>query len=111
MDCQGLASLSRAVADPSDLRIYSLVDNNERVGELRDILNLEARFDLIMRNIDPRLLMSCTGCTTIYDVHRDPHGYADMNISIGYIHESYGYEYNNFLVDNIRGYIHALEIS
>jgi hypothetical protein len=36
------------------------------VGELRDILNLEARFDLIMRNIDPRLLMPCT---TIYDVH------------------------------------------
>jgi len=29
----------------------------------------------------------------------------------GYIHESYGYEYNNFLVDNIRRYIHALEIS
>ena len=29
----------------------------------------------------------------------------------GYIHESYGYEYNNFLVDNIRGYIRALEIS
>jgi hypothetical protein len=34
------------------------------------------------------------------------HGYEYIH---GYIHESYGYEYNNFLVDNIGGiYIHEI---